>query len=47
MSPERLHGKPYTMSSDVWSLGLVLVECFRGNSPFEEISSVVSYCVIV
>lgn len=42
MSPERLQGKPYTMSSDVWSLGLVLLECLLGASPFEGISSVVS-----
>ena len=42
MSPERLRGKPYTMSSDVWSLGLVLLECLRGDSPFEDVSSVVS-----
>jgi serine/threonine protein kinase len=43
MSPERLRGKPYTMSSDVWSLGLVLLECLLGDCPFESISSVVSY----
>ena len=43
MSPERLLGKPYTMSSDVWSLGLVLLECLRGDGPFEDISSVVSH----
>eukprot|EP00804_Cyclotella_cryptica_P019838 CCRYP_017037-RA/>CCRYP_017037-RA protein AED:0.02 eAED:0.02 QI:177/1/1/1/1/1/4/794/471 len=41
MSPERLRGKAYTASSDVWSLGLVLLETLRGNSPFEDISSVV------
>ena len=43
MSPERLLGKPYTMSSDIWSLGLVLLECIRGDGPFEDISSVVSH----
>mmetsp|Transcript_9173 Transcript_9173/g.18164 ORF Transcript_9173/g.18164 Transcript_9173/m.18164 type:complete len:123 (+) Transcript_9173:71-439(+) len=42
MSPERLRGKPYAMSSDVWSLGLVLLECVLGKSPFEDVSSVVS-----
>ena len=42
MSPERLHGKPYTKPSDVWSVGLVLLEIARGDSPFEDISSVVS-----
>mmetsp|Transcript_17354 Transcript_17354/g.31372 ORF Transcript_17354/g.31372 Transcript_17354/m.31372 type:complete len:121 (+) Transcript_17354:426-788(+) len=42
MSPERLRGKPYAKSSDVWSLGLVLLEIARGDSPFEDITSVVS-----
>jgi len=41
MSPERLRGKPYTKSSDVWSVGLVLLEIARGDSPFEDVSSVV------
>ncbi|EED86933.1 hypothetical protein THAPSDRAFT_269874 [Thalassiosira pseudonana CCMP1335] len=41
MSPERVRGKPYAMTSDVWSLGLVLLECARGDSPFENVSSVV------
>ena len=47
MSPERLRGKSYTMSSDVWSLGLVLLECLRGESPFEDISSVVSVNIYI
>ena len=42
MSPERLIGKVYTRSSDVWSVGLVLLEILRGDSPFEDVSSVVS-----
>lgn len=42
MSPERLRGKVYTRSSDVWSVGLVLLEMLRGDSPFEDVSSVVS-----
>ena len=44
MSPERLRGKVYTRSSDVWSVGLVLLEMLRGDSPFEDVSSVVSFC---
>jgi len=44
MSPERLHGRPYTRSSDVWSVGLLLLEIVRGGcSPFEDVSSVVSH----
>lgn len=46
MSPERLYGKPYTRSSDVWSVGLVLLELVRGggdsSSPLENIGSLVS-----
>jgi len=41
MSPERLRGKPYTKPSDVWSVGLVLLEIVRGDSPFEDVSSVI------
>jgi serine/threonine protein kinase len=44
MSPERLHGRPYTRSSDVWSVGLLLLELVRGGcSPFEDVSSVVRH----
>ena len=45
MSPERLYGKPYTRSSDVWSVGLVLLELVRGggdSSPLKNIGSLVS-----
>lgn len=41
MSPERLRGGTYKRSSDVWSVGLVLLELVRGVSPFEDITSVV------
>ena len=43
MSPERLHGQPYNKQADIWSLGLILLECTRGggNSPFEHIRSIV------
>ncbi|KAL3795490.1 hypothetical protein ACHAW5_002457 [Stephanodiscus triporus] len=40
MSPERLRGRPYTRSSDVWSVGLLLLEMARGDSPFEDVTSV-------
>jgi len=39
MSPERLKGKPYGTPSDVWSLGLVLLECAIGTFPFHEVTS--------
>ena len=31
MSPERLGGKPYSFASDIWSLGITLVECALGQ----------------
>ena len=34
MAPERIMGKPYTVSCDVWSLGLSLLEVARGNFPY-------------
>ena len=39
MSPERLRGKPYGTPSDVWSLGLVLLECAMGTFPFHDVAS--------
>ena len=39
MSPERLRGKPYGTPSDVWSLGLVLLECAMGTFPFHDVTS--------
>lgn len=34
MAPERISGADYTQSSDVWSLGMVVVECAVGLHPF-------------
>jgi serine/threonine protein kinase len=34
MSPERLLGKSYTFSSDIWSLGVVLLEAACGKFPY-------------
>jgi serine/threonine protein kinase len=31
MSPERIRGDSYSFNTDVWSLGLVLVECALGR----------------
>ena len=42
MSPERLKAKPYTCLSDMWSFGLLLLECATGYSPFHSITSIVS-----
>ncbi|XP_024980027.1 mitogen-activated protein kinase kinase 6-like [Cynara cardunculus var. scolymus] len=34
MSPERISGKTYDYKSDIWSLGLVILECAIGRFPF-------------
>lgn len=39
MAPERIRNEPYTISCDVWSLGLTLLEGAMGNFPFTAQSS--------
>lgn len=34
MSPERLQGRTYTYASDIWALGVSIVECLIGRHPF-------------
>ncbi|KAK0570706.1 hypothetical protein LWI29_005282 [Acer saccharum] len=34
MSPERITGGKYSYKSDIWSLGLVLLECATGQFPY-------------
>ncbi|XP_023636917.1 mitogen-activated protein kinase kinase 1 isoform X3 [Capsella rubella] len=34
MSPERIMGRSYSNKSDIWSLGLVLLECATGKFPY-------------
>lgn len=36
MAPERIQGQPYTVTSDVWSLGLTLMEVSMNRFPFLE-----------
>jgi serine/threonine protein kinase len=36
MSPERMQSCPYSYASDIWSLGLVLLECVLGRYPYPE-----------
>ncbi|KIJ54725.1 hypothetical protein M422DRAFT_58143 [Sphaerobolus stellatus SS14] len=38
MSPERIQGAQYTVKSDVWSLGISLIELALGRFPFAESS---------
>ncbi|KAG8843895.1 MAP kinase kinase (MEK) [Serendipita sp. 405] len=39
MSPERIQGAQYTVKSDVWSMGISLIELALGRFPFAESSS--------
>lgn len=34
MAPERIRGQPYTVTSDVWSLGVTLLEVAQARFPF-------------
>lgn len=34
MAPERIQGQPYTVTSDIWSLGLTLMEVSMNRFPF-------------
>ena len=36
MSPERLKGDNYSCKTDIWSLGLTILECAIGHLPFYE-----------
>jgi mitogen-activated protein kinase kinase len=36
MSPERIQGAEYTVKSDIWSLGITLIELAYGRPPFSE-----------
>jgi mitogen-activated protein kinase kinase 3 len=36
MSPERIQNQPYSYASDIWSFGLVIMECATGLYPFHE-----------
>lgn len=46
MSPERLRARPYGSASDIWSAGLVLLECEIGESPWAGITSMVRMLVV-
>lgn len=36
MSPERLKGEAYFSDTDLWSLGLLLIECAMGRYPYPD-----------
>ena len=39
MAPERLNGEVYSASSDLWSLGMILIECAQGQHPWTHAQS--------
>lgn len=43
MSPERLNGQKYTYASDIWALGISLIECALGRCPFDNMRSYFDY----
>jgi mitogen-activated protein kinase kinase len=40
MSPERIIGQPYTINSDVWSLGVTMLEAAQRRFPFFEVVNI-------
>jgi serine/threonine protein kinase len=36
MSPERIKGESYYSDTDIWSLGLLMVECVTGRFPYPD-----------
>jgi Serine/threonine protein kinase len=36
MKPERCKGDPYNFDTDLWSLGLTIIECALGRYPYVE-----------
>ena len=46
MAPERLRARAYGRSSDVWSFGLILLECI-GNIPWKNVTSIVELVITV
>jgi mitogen-activated protein kinase kinase 1 len=41
MSPERIQGEKYSYPSDIWSLGISLLECATGKFPYPNTSVVI------
>ena len=39
MAPERLNGKEYRSSADLWSLGMIIIECAQGAHPWKDAKS--------
>ncbi|KAG5189148.1 mitogen-activated protein kinase [Tribonema minus] len=42
MSPERMRSERYSYDSDIWSLGLVILECATGQYPYAQDASAIA-----
>ena len=47
MSPERIMSKKYSYPGDIWSLGIVMIECATGQYPFGEARSIINMVEMV
>ena len=47
MSPERIRNLSYGYASDIWSFGLVMMECATGRYPFEESANCIEMAQMV
>ena len=47
MSPERIRNQSYGYSSDIWSYGLVMMECATGQYPFREFANCIEMAQMI
>ncbi|KAK8805874.1 hypothetical protein WA158_002530 [Blastocystis sp. Blastoise] len=47
MSPERVNVKGYNSKAEIWSVGIILLECLRGKFPFPAIYNPLDYQILV
>jgi len=47
MAPERIRHEPYAFASDVWSFGLVLLECALGRFPYPDAATYIEMAELI
>lgn len=47
MSPERIRNLPYSYASDIWSFGLVMMECATGVYPYFEHTNCIEMAQVI
>eukprot|EP00892_Ulva_mutabilis_P011098 jgi/Ulvmu1/8360/UM042_0066.1 len=47
MSPERINSRPYGFASDIWSLGVCVVECATGHFPYDRSSGYIPLMIAI